>query len=1110
MFPAIPSVAGSCKCGRCHPGGKNMSLQEEKELEIIESNIEFNTSTGRFCASLPWTENRKYLEYNESMAYAVMRSTERQLQKKGNHLRELYSSQITDMLDRKAAREVTREELSNYSGQKYFLTHLAVPKPDSKSTPYRLVFNSSAQYKGHSVNGSLLKGPTVFNPIWGVLLRFRQHPYAYAGDLSKMYHSIDIPNDDQMMHLFLWRFHENVHPSIFAITALNMGDKPSSAIAQICLRKSAEASSLEHPEAAKVITDNSYMDDILGSSRTLAESQSITNTIESILEQKGFRIKEWSLNDNNGTHTQVDVNVRMPENALEAENALGMKWIVENDKLKFKITFAVENLIDNPVTRRNIVKILNRIFDPMGLLASFIVKCKIVLRDVYATCSGLGWDDPVPKHLETEWKKILLEIPEIANLSFHRSITPENATGNPQLIIFSDGSKSAFGAVAYARWKISGGGFKCRLIAAKDRAAPVKIEDIVKLELCGALLSVRLRETIIQELSDLEFTKVTHIVDSEIVHAMIHKESYGFNTFAGNRVGEIQRKSSPDEWAWISGKLNISDMLTRGCSPSQLGEGSEWQEGPNVLQLEESLWPIKFNVNKDIVIPHLKKPVHSVAAIHHVDSLATRIDTQRFSKWYRLINTTAYVLKLYQRFKQGGENNTTLHQADIYKAEVFWIKESQKDFNTESKQLQKFRPRRNEDGIIVVGGRTERWMEGTWNRQFFILLPKKHHVSLLIARREHARTGHLGRDATISKIRATYWILGVRGIVKNLIDKCVLCKAKLQKLLQQVMAPLPIERLKPCPPFTNVMIDYFGPYIIRGEVQKRTRGKCFGVLFTCMNMRAVYVDIANDYSTLGFLMVLRRFASIRGWPTKFFSDKGSQLTGASNELKTVIDELDWNLIEERSRTLGQGTEWNFSPANAPWYNGAVEALVKTTKKALNISVGENILSFSELQTCMFEAAELVNQRPIGNHQSEPSDAVYLCPNDLLLGRASSSIPEGPFQDRSSHKYRFDFVQKIVSAFWKRWVREVFPNLVIYPKWHTERRNLKVGDIVLMQDDNILRGKWKKALVIDATPSADGKVRHVILQYRTPSNIQIKVDRPVQRLILLVPVDNDTE
>ena len=61
---------------------------------------------------------------------------------------------------------------------------------------------------------------------------------------------------------------------------------------------------------------------------------------------------------------------------------------------------------------------------------------------------------------------------------------------------------------------------------------------------------------------------------------------------------------------------------------------------------------------------------------------------------------------------------------------------------------------------------------------------------------------------------------------------------------------------------------------------------------------------------------------------------------------------------------------------------------------------------------MFEAAELVNQRPIGNHPTDPSDGVYLSPNDLLLGRASSAIPEEPFQERSGHTYRFDFVQRI--------------------------------------------------------------------------------------------------
>ena len=137
---------GSCKCGTCHPGGKNMSLQEEREYDIMNSNVTFDTVAGRFISKYPWNENRNNLEYNKPMALAVMKSTENQLQKKGKQYTDLYSSQIVDMINRKAAREVTEEELKNYIGQKYFLTHLAVQKPDSKTTPLRIVFNSRARY----------------------------------------------------------------------------------------------------------------------------------------------------------------------------------------------------------------------------------------------------------------------------------------------------------------------------------------------------------------------------------------------------------------------------------------------------------------------------------------------------------------------------------------------------------------------------------------------------------------------------------------------------------------------------------------------------------------------------------------------------------------------------------------------------------------------------------------------------------------------------------------------------------------------------------------------------------------------------------------------------
>ena len=80
------------------------------------------------------------------------------------------------------------------------------------------------------------------------------------------------------------------------------------------------------------------------------------------------------------------------------------------------------------------------------------------------------------------------------------------------------------------------GKISSRLIAAKSHVALIKIIDIVRLELCGAL--IRLCENIQQEIGS-KFSSVMHLVDSEIVKVMISRKSYGFNTFVANRVGEI-------------------------------------------------------------------------------------------------------------------------------------------------------------------------------------------------------------------------------------------------------------------------------------------------------------------------------------------------------------------------------------------------------------------------------------------------------------------------------------------------------------------------------------------------------------------------------------------
>ena len=180
---------------------------------------------------------------------------------------------------------------------------------------------------------------------------------------------------------------------------------------------------------------------------------------------------------------------------------------------------------------------------------------------------------------------------------------------------------------------------------------------------------------------------VYHIVDSEVVKAMINKESYGFSTFAANRIGEIQQSTQPNERYWIKGSLNIADWLTRGKSPADINEGSIWQQGPQFLTNPVNEWPITRQ-NDVSSIPEQTKNLYLAAAEgRSTETLADRIDINRLSNINLLQNTTAWVLRLYHNFK--ANNNSKLNESFItiqerQSALLFWIKEAQRDIDIES------------------------------------------------------------------------------------------------------------------------------------------------------------------------------------------------------------------------------------------------------------------------------------------------------------------------------------------------------------------------------------------------------------------------------------------
>ena len=181
-----------------------MTLKDEEELEQIETGVSFDQEKGRWVAKYPWVRNPDELPDNRKLAIQMMMSTEKRLDRNSNKS-EVFHRQMDELVERGVARSVSKEEILKYGGPKYYINYHGVMNPSSSSTPFRIVFNSSAKYCGSSLNEFLAKEPSLLNPLFGILLRWRQKQYGFVGDISKMFHSIEIPYADQMTHLYFWR-----------------------------------------------------------------------------------------------------------------------------------------------------------------------------------------------------------------------------------------------------------------------------------------------------------------------------------------------------------------------------------------------------------------------------------------------------------------------------------------------------------------------------------------------------------------------------------------------------------------------------------------------------------------------------------------------------------------------------------------------------------------------------------------------------------------------------------------------------------------------------------------------------------------------------------------
>lgn len=219
--------------------------------------------------------------------------------------------------------------------------------------------------------------------------------------------------------------------------------------------------------------------------------------------------------------------------------------------------------------------------------------------------------------------------------------------------------------------------------------------------------------------------------------------------------------------------------------------------------------------------------------------------------------------------------------------------------------------------------------------------------------------------------------------------------------------------------------------------------------------------------------------------------------------------------------LKENCDWmtfKMNPPSASHAGGVWERQIRTIRSVLSALLEKSASSLDgeSFHTLICETEAIVNSRPLTvDNLSDPESLSPLTPNHFLTMKAKPVLPPpGVFQreDLYSRK-RWRRVQHLACELWDRWRKEFLHSLQERCKWTRPRRNMQVGDVVIVKDDNKARNRWSLARVIETYPNkADGLVRSVKVAIGDPdlSSTGKRVhppsvlERPIQKLVLLLP------
>ncbi|XP_055615247.1 uncharacterized protein LOC129761547 [Toxorhynchites rutilus septentrionalis] len=915
-----------------------------------------------------------------------------------------------------------------------------------------------------------------------------------------MFHRVLIRVDDQHCLRFFWKDDDQAtEPSVYVVQVMTFGACCSPSTAQYVKNINAKRFEQDHPTAVDAIVKRHYVDDMLVSVESVEEAVQLVQDVKKIHAAAGFEMLNW-ISNSRGVLAAISEETT-PEKNLDigkestTEKVLGMWWDTSKDCFTYKVSSRYEqDLIsgNRRPTKREVLRTLMMVFDPLGLIAHVLMFLKVLLQEIWRT--PVGWDDPIEDAQYDKWLSWLAVFPHIATIEIprcYRTLTPTGAGTVVQMHTFVDASESGFAAVVYLRFE-NHDTVECALVSAKTRVAPLKFLSIPRSELQAAVIGVRLADTISKSLS-IAVSRRIFWSDSKDVLCWLRSDHRRYSQFVAFRVSKILETTEVCEWRWVPTKHNVADEGTKWKGAPNLASNSRWLRGPKFLLLKEEDWPVN---------PFPVRTTEEELRLHllvHIQPSDPVIRPQDFSKWNKLLRVSAYVLRYINNLKRScyGKPRVSgeLKRKDFIDAENHFVQSTA--FAEEIVILNKNRALKNsmkriprssllyqwnafldENDVLRVKGRTKACAFIDRDAAEPIILPRDHPVTRLIISSIHERFLHQNHETVINEVLQRYRIPRLKAAYRQIRKDYQQCKILLANPQPPAMGDLPPARLAAFSrPFTHMGVDYFGLILV--SIGRRNE-KRWGVLATCLTTRAIHLQIAYKLTTDSCVMAIRNIMARRGIPARIYSDRGTNFRGANKELQNAIENLDHDaLIAEFTSSH---IEWSFNPPATPHMGGAWERLIRTVKQNLARLQTSRLPTQEVLESMLVEIENIVNSRPLTNIPVEDDDSPVLTPNHFLLGSANglrSWVPldDNPILLRNSWKQS----QMQADIFWRYWVRDYMPTINRRTKWFTPVEPIKLGDLVIIVDPKLAINCWPKGRVIATCPSADGQVRRVTVQ-----------------------------